>query len=159
MEKTKIVCWVFLCGIFFWLLPSTGEAVDVNCSSQSLQTAINTNPAETTFNVTGTCNENITFWEMKEGITINGGGTAIIHGTDTANPTVYVWAQGVRITAVTITGGYDGIIVLRGGTATIDNHLLKGGYGPWKRQKWCTALFCLDYSSRFCRRQGKPKLL
>ena len=95
MEKTKMVYCVILFGLFFSLLPPTGEAqVAVDCSRlpvpDSLQAAINTNPAGTTFNVSGTCNENITISAMGEGITLNGGGTATINGTDTrSRPSTY----------------------------------------------------------------------
>ena len=137
MEKTKMGYCFILFGLFFWLLPSTGEAqISVDCSRlpvpDSLQAAINNNPAGTTFNVTGTCNENITISEMGEGVTLNGvaGTGPTINGTDTANPTVTVRGQGVTIKGFTITGGLDGIDVLWG-AAKIDNNTIQnsGRYG------------------------------
>lgn len=131
MEKRKMIS-LFVFGLFLWLLPQTADAqVSVNCATESLQTAISNNPAGTTFSVTGICNENITIGAGRQNVTINGGGTATINGTDTANATVYVYGQGVTITGFTITGGIDGINVLRGGTATIQNNVIQntGGNG------------------------------
>jgi hypothetical protein len=127
MGKTKIVCCLLAFGVFFWLLPLTGEAapVAVNCAGESLQTAINSGTAGTAFSVTGTCNEFISILETRERVTIDGGGTATIHGPDTTNNTVTVRGQGVTITGFTISGGSDGISVQRGGVATIDDNTIQ----------------------------------
>ena len=89
MEKKKLICGLIVVGVFLWVTPSIGQ-VSVTCPGQSLQTAINSNPSGTTFNVTGTCNENIVIFEGKGGITLNGGGTAIINGTIATSATVII---------------------------------------------------------------------
>jgi len=125
MEKMKTICGLIVVGVFLWVTPSKGQVVSVDCSSESLQTAINSNNPWTTFNVSGTCDENITIWETSEGVTINGGGTATINGPDPVNPTVTVRTQGVTITGFTISGGIEGVLVIKGGAATIKNNIVQ----------------------------------
>jgi parallel beta-helix repeat protein len=124
MEKVKIICGLVVTGMFLWIGSALGQ-VSVDCSAQSLQTAINNNGANTTFNVSGTCNENITISETREKVTINGVGTApAIVGAEGTN-TVTIRGQGVTVTGFTISGGLDGIQVVRGGTATIDGNTIQ----------------------------------
>jgi len=126
MEKVKIICGLVVIGMLLWVTPSIGQ-VSVDCSGQSLQTAINNNAAGTTFNVSGTCNENIVIWETRERVTLNGVGTPTptINGTNTNSPTIMVWGQGVTVTGFTISGGQDGIMVYKGGTATINGNTIQ----------------------------------
>ena len=124
MEKTKLVWALLLIGACFWVTPSTAQ-VSVDCSTQSLQTAISGNDPGTTFNVTGTCNENITIGETRERVTINGGGTAAITGLSASSTVITIRGQGVTVTGFTISGGQDGILVTRGGTATIDDNIIQ----------------------------------
>ncbi len=118
MDKIKIICVLVVIGVLLCVTPSIAQ-VAVDCTSVSLQTAISNNGAGTTFNVTGTCNENITIHESKERITINGGGTAAISGPSATSPVVTIRGQGVVVTGFTISGGQDGIQLFRGGSATI----------------------------------------
>ena len=127
MEKVKIICALVLVGMFLSVRTSVG-AVDVNCSTgESLQAAINSNDENATFNVTGTCNENITISEFKESVTIQpkAGQTAAIVGPNAGINTVTIRGQGVTVRGLTISGGYDGIQVARGGTATIDGNTIQ----------------------------------
>jgi hypothetical protein len=124
MEKIRLICGLLAIGVFLWVTPSTGQ-VTVNCPGDSLQTAINNNDPGTTFNVSGTCNENITIWEMRENVTINGGGTAAISGLSASSPVITIRGQGVVVTGFTISGGQDGIQLWRGGTGTIYNNTIQ----------------------------------
>jgi len=124
MEKIKMICGLVVIGMFLWVTPSTGQ-VTVNCPGDSLQHAINATGPETTFNVTGTCNENITIGETRESFTINGGGTAAISGLSASSPVVTIRGQGVTVTGFTISGGADGIQVVKGGTATISGNTIQ----------------------------------
>jgi len=125
MEKTRRLCGLVVLGMFLWFLPTIGEAVSVDCTTQYLQPLINQYPAGTFFVVTGICYENITISEIKERVTIDGGGTATIIGQDTENATIYVRGQGVTIRGLTISGGSNGIQVYHGGTAVIDSNIIQ----------------------------------
>jgi len=112
MRKTRVISILFGFGVFFWLLPLTGEAAttwNCNCASQTIQSFI-TDPAVVsgdTISVTGICNENVDI--TKSGITINGNNTAEIHGPfDPQNP-----KPAVRIRA--------GVIILK------NFHSIQGG--------------------------------
>ena len=59
MEKTKVLCSLIVFGLFFWILPSTGEAATVNCPTDSLQAAIDAAAPWATITVTGTCSEGV----------------------------------------------------------------------------------------------------
>jgi parallel beta-helix repeat protein len=143
MEKIKITKLFILValGAFLWLLPSTG--LSQSCSAivvggvpgqtfGTIQAAINSlgnNALYRTINVTGTCNESVTISPDKNGITLNGGGVAIINGQDPFTPnlaiaTVTILGRQATITGFNITGGIDGIRVVLGGTATVSNNII-----------------------------------
>ncbi|NWG04944.1 MAG: right-handed parallel beta-helix repeat-containing protein [Syntrophaceae bacterium] len=109
-----------------------GVTRTVNCPTQSLQAEINAaNPGDV-INVTGTCNENITFLHEKQRITIDGGNVATINGPSSSNSTVMVrGANGIVIQNFTITGGARGIQLWRGASATINHNTIQstGGQG------------------------------
>jgi hypothetical protein len=138
MEKRRAIFSLGLIAVaaIFWLLPSVGQAVPVDCDAgDKIQGAIDANPTGSTISVSGTCNENVIIREGKDRITLDGGGKAIINGPDATVATVRVRGRGITITnfnsAGMITGGQDGIQVQRGGTATIDTNLVTntGRYG------------------------------
>jgi parallel beta-helix repeat protein len=113
--------------IILVFLPAEGRTatVTVDCTAATLQAAVNKAASGTVINVTGTCNENVSVSQSKNLITINGGGTAIINGVDAGKPALNIRGRGVVIKKLNITGGYDGISVTRGGTATIDTNTIE----------------------------------
>ncbi len=132
IKMVSIFCLIVL-GSFLWILPLKAQTVSVNCDTGgSLQTAIRaTSTPGTTFYVTGTCNENITISEPRERFTLDGGGTATINGLDLTTATIQILAPGVTIRGFTILGGNNGIMVYRGGAATIESNTIQntGGIG------------------------------
>ena len=129
MEKPgRLFCLIVL-GIFLYLLPSTGEAV--NCPTDSLQAAIDAAAPWATITVTGTCSEGVFIGPGKHAITLDGGGTATINYPLTDGPTIGVAATWVTIKGFTIKGGANGIMVGFGGTAEIDSNTIEntGGCG------------------------------
>ena len=128
MKKIIVISILFVFGLFLGLLPSVGEAKrgevkTVTCGHKdTLQTHIDSAPENSTILVKGTCNENVVIDETKINITIDGGGSAKICGVNTTKHTVDVKGRGVTIRGLTITGGYNGIEVERGGTALIEGN-------------------------------------
>jgi hypothetical protein len=112
-------------------------ASHVNCdngSSESrgqLQRAIDTARPGKTILVSGTCHENVTIPLAKDGLTLEGGGTAGITAADATLPTVLVRAKDVTIRGFAVTGGFGGIVVTQGGTGHIDGNTVRdsGFYG------------------------------
>lgn len=115
------------------LLPSIGEAQTlVTCgASGALQAAIDASGVGATLLVSGTCNENIQIGTGNTRMTLDGQGTAVINGPDTATANVRITSRGITIQGFTITGGRHGIQVIRGGTALIDGNIIQntGGNG------------------------------
>jgi parallel beta-helix repeat protein len=119
--------WGFMiAGFFVLFLPSQGTAAAVDCTSQSLQTAINTAAGGDTITVTGTCSENVVIGEGQNRLTLDGGGAAVLDGPNASNPTVIVRGREITVKGFTITGGLDGVQIYRGGTVTVDGNTIDG---------------------------------
>ncbi len=116
----------FIFVVSLCLLPRVGEAatITVNCPTASLQAAVDGASGEDVIEVSGTCNENVVVRTGKVGITLDGQGIATVNGADTA-PTLVVVGRGITIQHFTITGGIDGIVLDRGGTALIDSNIIQ----------------------------------
>jgi parallel beta-helix repeat protein len=112
-------------GVFALFLPSQGRAAAVDCTSQSLQTAINAAAGGETITVTGTCGENVVIGPGVNGIILDGGESAVIDGPNTANPTVTIRGREITVRGFTITGGSDGVQIHRGGTAIVDGNTIQ----------------------------------
>ena len=127
MERNVLAmaCGSAILGLFLLFLPLQGRAQGVTCPTDSLQGAIDAAAAGSTILVSGTCEENVLILEPKNRITLDGGGTAVISGLDTSNATVTIRGRDITIKGFTITGGFDGIQVERGGTATIDGNTIQ----------------------------------
>lgn len=105
----------------------------IDCDEgQSIQDALAFDfvPGDTLL-VKGTCNENVNIQSSKvhqdvKSITIDGQGSATIHGVDTTAPTVAIRTRGITLQNFTITGGSDGIGVIGGATATIAHNTITG---------------------------------
>lgn len=127
-KKRIIICALIVFGVSFWVLQSAGEAatISVDCAAaQTIQAAITTASSGDTISVTGTCNENINT-TFKAALTLDGNTTAVIHGPDSANPTVAVRAAGTTIKRFgAISGGQDGIMIFGSGTAAIENNTIQ----------------------------------
>ena len=126
-KKVNIVSSVIFLITLVLLIPAEGisATITVDCSAASLQAAINAAASGTIINVSGTCNENISISQSKNLITINGGGTATINGVDVSKHSIDIKGRGIVIKRLHITGGYDGIQITRGGTATIDTNTIE----------------------------------
>jgi hypothetical protein len=133
----KMACCLVLGGALLWLLPSTGFSCEVKIGSTtytSIQAAIDAATPYQTIQVSGTCTgvelagtsdnpRNLFISELKDYINLVG--PAIINGNLGQGPTITTIGKGIRIKALTITGDYDAIQVIRGGTAFIEDNLIQ----------------------------------
>ena len=76
--------------------------------------------------VQGTCRENVLIHSEINGVTVDGQGKATITALDARQPAVQVLGREITIKGFTVTGGFFGIAVNRGGTALIDNNTIEG---------------------------------
>jgi parallel beta-helix repeat protein len=120
---------VVLASTFLWLSPSVGRAQadthTLTCGPEkTIGQAIKTLKPGDTLRVSGSCNENIDLGEEVHGITLDGQGTASINGDLSVN-TITVTGRGITIRGFTITGGFQCIAVLDGGSAVIDGNTIQ----------------------------------
>jgi parallel beta-helix repeat protein len=118
-----------LATVFVSLSPSVGRAQSdkhtLTCGpDKTIGQAIKTLKPGDTLLVSGTCNENVDIGEAVDGITLDGQGTATINGDLSVN-TITVTGRGITIRGFTITGGFQGIAVLDGGSAVIDGNTIQ----------------------------------
>jgi parallel beta-helix repeat protein len=130
MEAKKIrIMGSVLLGVFICLsstLASGQCEVSIGSTSySSIQAAINSvSSPYTTIHVGGTCNENLFISELKDYLSLVG--PATIYGTpDPSQPVIQTIGKGTRIQNLTLRGGRDGIQVIRGGTAFIENNTIE----------------------------------
>ena len=113
---------------FLWILSSVAEAatIEVDCSSATLQAAIEKAKPGDTLLVSGTCKENLVIHEEVVRVTLDGQGKATINAPDATKHTITVRGRGITIKGFTITGGRNGLMVNDGGQATIDGNTVQG---------------------------------
>jgi parallel beta-helix repeat protein len=75
--------------------------------------------------VSGTCNENLVVGQEVQRITLDGQGTAVIHGDTTASA-VTISGRGITLRGFHVTGGApQGVGVLDGGSAVLDGNTIE----------------------------------
>ena len=129
--KNKAALSLILGALFFWLMPAVVEAACTvsigTVSYPSVQSAVNGAGVGRTIKVDGTCNENVVFAENRLNLVLDGQTTATLSGPSTSQATISVRGSGIVIKRfLSITGGENGIQVLRGGTARIANNIIQG---------------------------------
>ena len=102
-----------------------GVPAAVDSNRGPLQRAIDTSLPGGFIMVSGTCRENVTIPIGKDGITLDGGGTAAIIAARSTQPAVLVRARDVAVRAFAVTGGFGGISVTMGGGAHIDGNTIR----------------------------------
>ncbi len=130
IKNMKVIKVLVLAAGFLEVLSSIVEArtVKLTCGSQrSITTAVERlNPRDTLL-VDGPCFENVVIPERIVDVIIDGQGAATINGPDATNATITVSGRNIAIQNFhSITGGRDGIVVDKGGTATITNNTIQG---------------------------------
>ena len=129
----SVTQWLSLFAAFLWLLQSVGTAatVPVDCSSGSLQAAVDKARPGDTLMVSGTCNENVRIPEQFAKITLDGGKAATVNGPDPNRHAIEVRGRGITVKGFTVTGGRSGVAVGWGGSALIDGNTIQntGAHG------------------------------
>jgi len=130
MEKTKTIAakLLFVLAGLLWLLTLPGQAATIKLScggKDTIGSAVKKLKPGDTLSVAGTCNENLIIPEEITRVVIDGQGKATIRGPDTSAPTVVIAGRGITIKGFTVTGGRDGIVILRGGQAVIDGNTIQ----------------------------------
>jgi nitrous oxidase accessory protein NosD len=100
-----------------------------NCPGDSLQAVIDSAIPGDAISVTGTCNENVVIRNDKRRMALNGGGAAILNGSDPNRATLNIRGKGIVIQDFTISGGSSGIHVNRGANAFIDGSVIQNTDG------------------------------
>ena len=126
--KQQIRLFFFaMLGSFLMVASSGAATFQLVCGQQrTITEALRRLPPGDTLLVSGACNENVLIPEQVVNITLDGQGTATINGPDASSSTINVRGNGITIrNFASITGGETGIIVTRGGTATIDRNVIQ----------------------------------
>jgi parallel beta-helix repeat protein len=108
---------------------TTSEAAtdELACGSQrTISEALGQLKPGDTLLVSGACTENVLIPEQVVNVIVDGRGTATINGRTTGDPTINVRGDGITIrNFASIAGGESGILVSRGGAATIDSNVIQ----------------------------------
>ena len=109
------------------LFAAAGHAAEssVDCSSATLQAAIDRAKPGEALLVTGVCKENVTVPEEVSRVILDGQGKATIHGPDASKPTIVVKGRGITLKGFTVSGGRDAINVTQGGQAVLDGNTVE----------------------------------
>jgi parallel beta-helix repeat protein len=101
----------------------------VDCDKEhagALQRAIDAAGPGDTIRVSGTCNENLLIPLNADRLTLDGGGTAAIHGPDPTLNTIQARAvRQLTVRGFAISGGRAGVSIDRGATALIDGNTIE----------------------------------
>jgi parallel beta-helix repeat protein len=124
--KWRFIGWLVLLGAMLVMPVAASAQVTVDCNAGGkVQPAVNAARPGDTILVLGVCVENVRFNDEATRITLDGRGSATIHGPNPAANTVLVAGRNITIRGFTITGGRNGFAVLRGGTALIDGNTIQ----------------------------------
>ena len=92
----------------------------------ALQRAVDAARTGDTIQVTGTCNENLLIPVTADRLTLDGGGTATVHGPDPTLNTIQARAvRQLTIKGFTITGGRAGVSIDRGASAVVEGNTIE----------------------------------
>ena len=98
----------------------SGATHAVDCSSGTIADALSEAQPGDTIMITGTCNETVDV--NKDGITLDGGGAAVIDGGGADTPVIAVYGQrNVVIRGLTVRNGRQGIFADRGAAVWLEN--------------------------------------
>jgi hypothetical protein len=100
--------------------------ITVDCNAGvKVQTAIDAAKPGDKIVVSGVCNENVRILDEVARITLDGQGSATIHGPNSGANTILVAGRNITIQGFTISGGRNGVAVVRGAMALIDSNTIQ----------------------------------
>src|SRR5687767_9225222 len=124
--NAKLLLYAMLASV---LIVATGDAASLICGGQTITAALRTLPPGDTLFVSGSCTENVVIAEQVANVILDGQGTATINARDPNDPTINVRGNGITIrNFASISDGETGILVTRGGAATIDNNIIQNNH-------------------------------
>ena len=99
--------------------------LSAGCPGDTLQPVIDNALSGDLISVTGTCVENVLVDNNKVRVFLDGGGAAVIQGSDPTLPALDVRGKAILVEGFTITGGSNGIEVPRGSNALIRDNVIE----------------------------------
>jgi parallel beta-helix repeat protein len=114
-------------GVFlFCAALAQAATITVDCNAGGkVQTAIDAAKPGDKIVVSGVCNENLRILDEVARITLDGQGSATIHGPNSGANTILVAGRNITIQGFTISGGRNGVAVVRGAMALIDSNTIQ----------------------------------
>jgi parallel beta-helix repeat protein len=114
-------------GLLMTVSISESASHQLTCGSQlTINEALGQLDPGDTLLVSGACNENVVIPEGLANVILDGQGTATIDARDPGDPTINVRGTGITIrNFASIARGETGILVTRGGAATIDRNIVQ----------------------------------
>jgi parallel beta-helix repeat protein len=130
IKDMKVIRILVLAAGFLAVVPLIAEArtVKLTCDGQrSITAAVERLKPGDTLLVEGACVENAVIPEKVVDVVVHGQGVATINGPDPTKASVTVSGRNITVQNFgSITGGREGVLVDRGGTATITNNVIHG---------------------------------
>jgi parallel beta-helix repeat protein len=132
--ETKQKVRMFLCAMLVsFSMAANSEAAThrLTCGEQrTISDALGHLKPGDTLVVSGTCNENVQIPEQVVNVTLDGQGTTTLNASNANSSTILVRGTGITIrNFASITGGTSGLLVTRGGIATIDSNVIQNTMG------------------------------
>ncbi|HEY2931818.1 MAG TPA: right-handed parallel beta-helix repeat-containing protein [Acidobacteriota bacterium] len=128
MKRSRLIALVSFLAFTILLYPpevrSQGLVVDCG-SGGTIRGALGSLKPGDTLTVRGTCNESVAIQAEVSRITLNGGGSATIQSPAPSQNAIAIQGREITVRGFTISGGNNGIIVQRGGTAVIDGNTIR----------------------------------
>ncbi|HYT32099.1 MAG TPA: right-handed parallel beta-helix repeat-containing protein [Thermoanaerobaculia bacterium] len=114
-------------GVFlFCTALAQAATITVDCNAGGkVQTAIDAAKPGDKIVVSGVCNENLKVLDEVARITLDGQGSTTIHGPNSGANTILVAGRNITIQGFTISGGRNGVAVVRGAMALIDSNTIQ----------------------------------
>jgi parallel beta-helix repeat protein len=124
--KIKVLLFTML-GLLLSVSISESASDQLACGSQrTISEALRELNRGDALLVSGACSENVVIPEQVVNVILDGQGSATITAPDPSDPTINVRGSGITIrNFVSIAGGETGILVTRGGAATIDSNTIQ----------------------------------
>ena len=126
MRIGRTAILIGLLGAILVLPPGSRAQVGVDCDrGETIGAALSGLRTGDTLPVSGICQENVLIPPGMSGVTLDGQGRATIMTSQTAASIILILGREITVKGFTLIGGRNGIIVLRGASATIDGNIIR----------------------------------